>query len=365
MSAPDEAGQETPALAPETVLHLHPESGEWVAAPEIDYRATMDDERARGLIAVDGLYLEVRSALHQPLVTAERGQVREDAWEMQRANRSIVRVPVGPEGDAAAMEKAAVTIAGAALGEYGARVMELLFAISNEPPAWRRPRFTVYLSDLLDRLGYRRDERGIHYTNNRRLLARTLLALQLTQVGVQRSAPRAGGRSVGFIAPLISSLGYDTRENVRHLSPIEVFEQGLPDAVTVTITDVWYAGVRQPDGLPGVNYALIPAPTAPDGGRRRGGSRSPAADALRVYVERCRAEGVSDHVRLTRQDLLAHAGVRDRRVKQAGLTLSRALDLLCTERLLTAYMPHPLPTRPDDLVTLSWTAEETSPDTDR
>lgn len=354
MNDADTAEERALSEPADAVVRFHPESGEWVTLQEIEYRSAMETERERGLIAVDALYLEVRSALHQPLVTAEKGQVLADRWEVQRANRTVVRVPVGEESDAATMEKAAVTIAGAALGDYGAKVMELLFAISNEPPVWRRPRFTVYLSDLLDRLGYKRDERGVHYTNNRRLLAKTLLALQLTQVGVQRSARRAGGRSVGFIAPLISSLAYDTKENVRHLTPIEVFEQGLPDTVTVTITDVWYAGVRQPDGTPGADYALIPAPERARPGRRRGGSRSPAADALRVYVERCRTEGVSDHVRLTRQDLLNHAGIKDRRSKQASVTLTRALDTLRSEGLLDRYSPEPLPTRPEDLITLHW-----------
>lgn len=340
------------------VVRFHPESGEWVTLAEADFRGTIEAEREQGFFAVDSLYLEVRGAIHRPLVTAEKGQVYADTWEMQRGNRTVVRVPLGAESDPSLMEKAAVTIAGAALGDLGASVMELLFAISNEPPIWRRPRFTVYLSDLLDRLGYKRDERGVHYTNNRRLLAKTLLALQLTQVGVQRSATRPGGRSVGFIAPLLSSLAYDTKENVQHLSPIEVFELGLPDAVTITITDVWYAGVRQPDGTPGKDYRLLHAPERARQSRRRGGSRSPVVDALRTYVEQCRAQSDGRHVRLTRQALLDRAGITDRRPKQASATLTRALDALNSEGLIDSYDPNPLPTRPDDLVALHWSPAE-------
>ena len=208
----------------------------------------------------------------------------------------------------------------------------------------------MYLSDLLDRLGYKRDERGVHYTNNRRLLAKHA-ARPPVDAG-RRAARRAGRRRpLGRLyrtADLLARLRYE--ENVRHLSPIEVFEQGLPDAVTVTITDVWYAGVRQPDGLPGVTTAFSQRRTTA-GGRRRGGSRSPAVDALRVYVERCRAAGVSNHVRLTRQDLL-RSGWSARPAGQAGWcdAESRPGCAACgrAAHTLTNRTPAHAPRRPRD-----------------
>jgi hypothetical protein len=45
----------------------------------------------------------------------------------------------------------------------------------------------VRLSELLDRMGYARDpKRGVHHTTNRRTVARTLLALQFTQVHIEQ-----------------------------------------------------------------------------------------------------------------------------------------------------------------------------------
>jgi hypothetical protein len=343
----------------QAVLHLDLESGELVSAQEAAYRAQMRTESVQGLIAVDALYLSVRHAIHQPLI-GERGEVTGDTWQMERANSTTLRVPIDEHLDAAALERGAVTIVEAALGKVARDLMEHLFAIANDGPNWRRPKFKVNLSELLDRLGYQRDNRGVHYSKNRRIVGRTLLALQMTHIGVQRAARRPRGRSVGFVAPLLAAIGYATTEDVRNLSALEVLDHGLPEEITITINPAWYEGVRQPDGAPGIDYALIPKPLPTTKGRRQRGSRSPVVEALRAYVEQCRALTDQEQVRVMRHILIDFAGIKDRSDRQAGRTLARALDTLCVEGTLEAYAPTPIPLGAHDLVTLRWPLDEES-----
>ena len=89
----NESADLTPSAAGEATMYLHPESGEWVDAAETAFRTVSRPGAAAGLHRGRRLYLEVRGAIHQPLVTTEKGQVGEDAWEVQRGNRTIVRVP--------------------------------------------------------------------------------------------------------------------------------------------------------------------------------------------------------------------------------------------------------------------------------
>ena len=60
------------------------------------------------------------------------------------------------------------------VGAYGARVVHLLYEIANDAPYWRNPLITVDTNELLDRLGAKRDPRGIHRSKNRELLRNVL-----------------------------------------------------------------------------------------------------------------------------------------------------------------------------------------------
>ena len=62
------------------------------------------------------------------------------------------------------------------VGAYGARVIHLLYEIANDAPYWRNPLITVDTNELLDRLGAKRDPRGIHRSKNRELLRNVLNA---------------------------------------------------------------------------------------------------------------------------------------------------------------------------------------------
>ena len=48
------------------------------------------------------------------------------------------------------------------LGVFGARVVQLLYEIANDPPYFRHPVISFDTNMMLDRLGLRRDSRGIH-----------------------------------------------------------------------------------------------------------------------------------------------------------------------------------------------------------
>lgn len=340
-----------------TLLRVDPRTGERLGPEAVAERELILRQAQEGLVAVDGLYSEVQRAIHQPLV-GEQGQVKEDVWLLQRANSTVLRIQGRPGADAASLEDMAVTIARAAIDEFAAEVMVQLYAIANDPPNWRRPDFTIRLSDLLDRLGFTRDDRGIHQSRSRRRLTQTLLALHLTAVGVQRKAARAGGRNVGFLAPLLSAVGYATLEEVGDLSPVEVFEQGLPEEVAVSINPAWYEGVRRRDGALGTFYSLIPRATPSDRrGRPNRGRRSPATDLLREYVLRARGVAGGAPLPIARQALLEIAAIGDRNQRQASRTLQKALDALVEEGLLGTFAPRPLPHGLSDLITLHWPPE--------
>jgi hypothetical protein len=312
-------------------------------------------EHEQGLIAVDPLYHAAREAIHQPLLN-ERGELVDDAWELRRANSTTLRVLLDQIGDVkcaemdpTALQQLAVTIARASIGDVAADLMKILYTYANDPPQWRRPEFTVHLSDLLDRMGYARDERGVHRSANRRRLSQALLALHYTHIGIQREE---GLEHVGFIAPLLSSLEYRTREPVAHLTPAEVFAQGLPEVITVTINQQWYR-LRGADGRPTDEYVLIPrhAPGA-IGGRARKGRNLTPMHMLQGYLAACGPHVPDGRIALTRSALLRVAGVTDRNVTNATKTLTRTLERLCAARVLAAYSPQPLPLDPSAYITL-------------
>jgi hypothetical protein len=314
-------------------------------------------EAQEGFTGIDALYYSTHRIIHQPL-TDEQGMLSTEGWVLDRANNTTLRVVQSEGVDPSTLERLAVTIVRSAINDFAGEVMLHLFALANDPPNWRRPQLHIQLSDLLDRLGFKRDNRGIHYSDSRRKLSTTLLALQLTQIGVQQRAGRKGDNSVGFIAPLLSGITYATQQDVGNLSPIEVFEQGLPDSVSIYINPLWYQGLREPDGAPGRRYTLIPRPEpAATPGRTRGGSRSPALRLLREYIQRCKRAEQGRQVAITRQVLLHVAGITSKRVDKANASLGRLLDTLVTEQVIEGYAPAPLPLGLMEIVTIRWSAD--------
>jgi hypothetical protein len=340
------------------ILPADPLTGQLLEESERAFRERILGEAQEGLVGVDTLYLSARRRIHQPLAD-EQGQMSGDGWILERANNTTLRVAYGDGMEPAALAEAAVTIARAAINDFAAEVMLTLFAIANDPPNWRRPQLTISLNDLLDRLGFTRDNRGVHRSDARKKLSTTLLSLHLLHIGVQQRTKRRGAQSVGFLAPLLSGIAYATNEETSHISPIEVFRQGLPETVSIHINPLWYSGVRHTDGSPGLAYSLVPRAELPQtNGRTRGGSRSPAMRQLREYLlQYRRATGPEQtSVTLTRMALLSIVGITNRRADQANASLVRAIAGMVEEELLDGYRPDPLPIDALGLITLHWAA---------
>jgi hypothetical protein len=324
---------------------IDPITGELIDDEEMRYRRRIVQEYEEGFTAIDRLYQQSRDAIHQPLAD-EHGGVIEDAWQLERA-RTLLRIPIDALGIATTgedeherIQRIALQIAHTTGGPIAAKVMQHLYEIANNPPHWRRNEITIRLTDLLDRLGYTRDERGVHRSKNRRTVSKALLALHLTHIGIQRSG---GGESIGFIAPLIADLAYATRESVADLTPIEVFEKGLPDRIAVTISKRWYT-LRYANGNPVDDYVLLPIDSRPQGSARgRRGVAATPLNRLRQYITSTRERSPSSTLPVTRAVLIERAGITDRNASQATKTLRRNLERLVMEGTLLSFGPDPLP----------------------
>jgi len=338
---------------------IDPRTGATLPDEERRYRGRIRTEAERGLIAVDPLYHAHAQEIHQPLLD-EQGTVVEDGdWELRRRNKTMLRISFGSIGNgnvglvepgSQKLEDLGVTIARKAIGEVAADLMRLLYTLANDPPHWRNRDIRTTLSGLMDYLGYARDERGAHRSGNRRTLSQTLLALQFTQVGVQRDED---GVSVGTIGSLISGMQYRTRVPVSDLSPVEVFAHGLPEDIVITLNSLWYR-IRDADGRALDGYALIPrdAPPLLSAGGRKGRRLTPY-HRLSSYLGAAREHAVKGNIRLTREALLLQSGITDSRRRQATQTLAKALDRLCADGLLHDYAPRPLPLDANDMVSLT------------
>lgn len=338
-------------------------TGEPLSPDEINFRVQIDQESAAGFIAVDTRYASLRMEIHQPIVPADLPDSLNDdiPLTIRRPHTALAlqQLPLNLDEPG---QQGVVELVRHAAGEFPARVMHHLYAIANDPPNYRRNKFRVRVSDLLDRLGYARDRRGIHYSVNRTKLTRTLFALYLTSISVQGRTTGQGRKSknYGFVANLLSTVGYLTSENVGELTVQGVFERGLPEIVEIEINPRWYEGVRRDDMTPGRDYRLLPKPPAVEprrgrrgpkpGGAGRGQSRT--ADLLRAYIQRCKESTQTQRVLVERRTLLGHAGITNSNMSMAVTTLKKALTRLIEEGTLVAFTVKP--SKVDELFELSW-----------
>ena len=145
-------------------------TGQPLTPEEVAHRERVRSEAARGYVAIDPVYEQHRTQIHQPLAN-EAGAVVDDYWELQRANRTALRIQLEDMADPDKLQREAINIAQFVLDEFAGHVMELLFSIANDPPYWRRNEFSARISELLDRIGYERDhQRGSHRSANRQRL---------------------------------------------------------------------------------------------------------------------------------------------------------------------------------------------------
>jgi len=338
---------------------IDPTTGEPIPAFEAEYQQLIAQESASGLVAIDSVYALTHKAIHEPLLLDERGEVVDNGWELRRANQTSLRVDLGDiarmsprrESDRAAREELAVVVARHVLGPIPATLMKLLYVYAND--TGRTGQFTVKMSTLLDKMGYKRDDRGVHRSNNRRAVSQALLALQFTQIGINIAREE---ETVGFVASLLSSLEYRVPERITTLSAQQVFERGLPETVTITINPRWYR-FRDTNGRPTPHYSLVARSSLQPPTRTRGTNRRPTtAQTLGHYLASARPYAKERTLVLTRHALLKQAGITDRNRANATRTLARALDKLGVDQVLADYAPSPLPLDPDDKITLVYTS---------
>jgi hypothetical protein len=318
-------------------------TGQPLTPEERRWRARVLTESDRGFIAVDRTYHETHVLIHQPLVVDEVGEFVHDSWQLERANSTVLTVKPGQIGDVsraehdmAAMQEFGIMVARKAVGEAAARLMRVLYEMANDPPYWRQRRIQVRLTDLMDRMEYRKDTNGYHRSKNRRHLGQTLLALHFTHMSFQRS--QRGG-SVGAMGPLISGLEFQTREDTSSLTPEDVFKRGLPDVVTVVFNEQWYR-IRDSAGRPTDQYALVPRTLRlmlSDGspvGRRP----NPVA-ALRAYFTDAFGREESGVISITRDVLQTVSGIKDSHPSRSTRMLRQTMERLCAEGVIGRFEP--------------------------
>jgi hypothetical protein len=339
---------------------------------EARLRREIETDSARGLIAMDTVYNYLRPDIHH----YERGEgvIQGNKFILQRKEgRVSLQIPLPgfeplpeeepllPDGvQEAQRELAMVTvteIARAALGDYAARVMHLLFEIANDYPHWRTPNITFSVNDFLDRLGYARDKRGIHYSKNRRYLMRTLVALLTTQIAAERPVFDKGkSYRATVLQSLITSIRtlYDNDEEAnRNLSTWELFEKGVPgDVIQVQIGQEWYEGVRRRDGRPGNNYTLVPRLADPRQLSNPVHTRTEDRLENYLYTRYKELKYSKLTIGITRATALEKAGITTKNVTRATQILQKALDKLLSKGTIVNYNPQPLPLRPNETFTV-------------
>ncbi len=349
--AVDKPGVSVTITAPVTPL-IDPETGLPFSPEELEIRRRIEEDKARGVVAIDPVYYASADFIHEPLHD-ERGTVVEDALILNRANQTRLVVNFGDieqlaEDDRSELENLAITIAGRVGGSKTAELMKHLYVLAND--AGRTGRFTVSINALLDALKYKRDDRGIHRSKPRQFVSQALFALLLTQVGVNVTGREGSTR--GFVAPLLSGIEYQTAERVTELTPQEIFGKGLPESVTIQINPLWYR-LRDAQGRMVNNPFLVSrALLTPSDAQSYRGRRRTTEQTLAAYLAESRPYAVDHQITVTRDALLRHATITDRNRANATKTLVRALDRLSARGILVSYGPQPLPLEPKGLITL-------------
>ncbi|HEX2915121.1 MAG TPA: hypothetical protein VH186_30290 [Chloroflexia bacterium] len=344
--------------------------GQEVISPEeMRLRREIEDDARKGLIAMDTVYTVYRPDIHR--FDNEEGTVESGKLVIRRKGGKIeLQIPlpgfdnnttvVSADDDLPDLTSSdetalvAVTeVARAALGDYAARVMHLLFEYANDYPHWRTPNVTFSVNEFLDRLGYARDKRGIHYSKNRRYLMRTLVALQTAQIIAERPVYDKGKtyREV-IMSPLLTGIRtfYDNDEEAnRHLSTWELFEKGVPgDIIQVRIGPEWYEGVRRSDGSRGNNFTLVPRLGDPRALTNPSHSRTEDRLENYLYTRYKELKYAKLSITILRSTALDKAGVTTKNVTRATQILQKALDKLQSKGVITDYNPKPLPLRPNE-----------------
>ncbi len=233
------------------------------------------------------------------------------------------------------------------VGAYGARVVHLLYEIANDAPYWRNPLITIDTNDLLDRLGAKRDPRGIHRSKNRELLRNVLnVAHGLEIVGEYTTWEEGRAVRKAMRKTVLSLIGATFDGDESHsLSTEELFERGLPKSMQIRLN--FYEGVRRPDGRLGNQYVLMPRLGDPKALPKA--NYAATHELLRAYLLfRYRQTGMKTRtLTVTRQTALEKTNIRNKNPRMATQTLRKALDRLVADSTLESFTAV-LPAKPHE-----------------
>jgi hypothetical protein len=294
------------------------------------------------LIAVDKLYAAKATEIHTP----------PEAWDLQLGvisaqKRTVtlqMHLPLEFPQDTI---DNIIDLIRPYVGAYGARVVHLLYEIANDAPYWRHPLITVDTNEVLDRLGAKRDPRGIHRSKNRELLRNVLNAAHNLEI-VGEYTTWEDGRPVrkAMRKTVLSLIGatFDAEES-HSLSTEELFQHGLPKSMQIRLN--FYEGVRRPDGRLGNQYVLMPRLGDPKTLPKA--NYAATHELLRAYLLfRYRQTGMKSRaLNVTRQTALEKANIRNKNARMATLTLRKALDRLVADGTLERFTAV-LPTKPHE-----------------
>lgn len=306
------------------------------------------------LIAVDKLYASKATEIHIP----------PELWESEvgvlRANRRTITIQARiPDDTNDAFIDNILDIVRPYLGTFGARVVQLLYEIANDAPYYRTPVVTVNTNEMLDRLGLKRDARGVHQARNRERLRDTINAAHLLEILGEYTVWEDGELTRKmFRRTVLSILGASfSRDETSNLSTFELHTRGLPKSIQIRLN--FYDGIRRPDGKPGNQFLLMPRLAETQ--KLKKANYSNTYESLKSYVlfRFRQTRMVNRTFSLTRKTALEKANIKNKNVTRATQTLVKALNRLVVDGILDEYGTVPLDPSASFEVTLSEKAART------
>jgi hypothetical protein len=287
------------------------------------------------LIAVDKLYASKATEIHSP---ARDFDVNLGVLTTQKRTIALqFRLPLERED---ALDNI-LDIIRPYLGTYGARVVQSFYEIANDPPYWRSPVITLDTNDLLDRLGEKRDTRGIHYSRNRARLRDTLNAAHNLEIVGEYTTWENGTQVRKAIRRSVLSLigaTFDANET-SDLTTEDLFLKGLPKTMQVRLN--YYDGVRQPDGTLGNQYVLLPRLAEPKTLPKANYATTHERLRQHLLYQLRQTKPDPPELAITRALAMEKSGITNKNVTRATQTLEKALNRLIEEGTLTGFTPIP------------------------
>ena len=303
-----------------------------------------------GLVAIDKIYASKATEIHTP---AEVWNVKMGLITAQKRSIALqLKLPL--ESDAAQIIiDNIIDLVRPYVGPYGARVIQLLYEIANDPPYWRNPLITVDTNDVLDRLGLKRDSRGFHYSRNRERLRDVLNIAHNLEIVWEFTVWEKGEQArKTFYRTVLSLMGatFDPKES-QGLSTLDLREHGLPKAIQLRLN--FYDGVRRPDGRLGNQYVLMTRIAEPE--KLMSAKFSGTHERLKAFLlfRYRQMQMTSRTIGITRQTALEKSNIKTKHITRATQILTKALEKLIADGTLDEFTAVPLKDRESFTITLS------------